>query len=57
MKQVDEHTEALLSEISNLYIAAQQTENERIMQGDTFNVFNAINWPKGDCPWRADAAA
>ena len=43
MKQVDEHTEALLSEISNLYMAAQQAENERIMQGDTFNVFNTIN--------------
>ena len=42
MKQVDEHTEALLSEISNLYMAAQQAENERLMQGDTFNVFNTI---------------
>lgn len=42
MKHHTNNISPMLSEIYKLYIAAKQTENKRIEQGETFNIFNIL---------------
>lgn len=42
MKHHNNNISPMLSEIYKLYIAAKQTENKRIEQGETFNIFNIL---------------
>lgn len=42
MKHYTNNISPMLSKIYKLYIAAKQTENKRIEQGETFNIFNIL---------------